>query len=294
MKLLLKLLLLSLIKLNLLSSTLELVGTFAYKMSLLAKDIYQIETFEQKYKNSTNKLNIFTINGVSFAVLDEQERTYLVFQGTNSKKDMLTDASIGHSEFKNNPSFKVHHGFYTTSLLIQEKITIYLSKDKKIITIGHSLGGAISLMLGALLSQEGYDISVYSFGAPPIGNKAFIESINTLEHFRYLHKLDIIPKLNQNNVGKFKKILDFTSNKLENSVVLKPTIDIIKKLPYEFVHHGKMIELTYKIDFSQREFSTKKEAFLRRTLLLPLEYHSIKTYVEGMEKLESSTVSSLM
>jgi hypothetical protein len=75
---------------------------------------------------------------------------------------------------------------------------IQLARRRKMVIItGHSLGGALSVLLSAALSRErsgGQHLACYTFGAPRCGSAGFAANWQgRFEHFRYVHSADPIP-----------------------------------------------------------------------------------------------------
>ncbi|WP_442969130.1 lipase family protein, partial [Pseudomonas sp. PGPR40] len=75
----------------------------------------------------------------------------------------------------------------------------YLDKfhtGQKIIICGHSLGGAIALLLAEALRRfpdEDYNILLYTYGAPRAGDSTFVEGATDLVHHRMVNHNDPVP-----------------------------------------------------------------------------------------------------
>ncbi|WP_346353358.1 lipase family protein [Azotosporobacter soli] len=104
---------------------------------------------------------------------------------------------------------KVHKGFhqYVQSMLA---LNDEAQKDKrslierlrsepnaKLLIVGHSLGGAAAMLLGARIVDMGFPVEklkIITFGAPPVGNAAFAKTENgKLQVVRYINRGDPIP-----------------------------------------------------------------------------------------------------
>jgi predicted lipase len=57
---------------------------------------------------------------------------------------------------------------------------------------GHSLGGALAQLAAVELAQQGYNISLMTFGSPRVGDGTFANIINSLvsQNFRVTHWRD--------------------------------------------------------------------------------------------------------
>ena len=62
-------------------------------------------------------------------------------------------------------------------------------------TTGHSLGAAIANLAAMDFVRAGYDVSLYNFGQPRVGNKAYAVYTGALlsEQYRHTHYKDIVP-----------------------------------------------------------------------------------------------------
>ena len=52
-------------------------------------------------------------------------------------------------------------------------------------------------------SNNTKDLSVYTFGKPRIGNQAFAESTNSINHYRITHAEDIVPHVPEEILGYY-------------------------------------------------------------------------------------------
>jgi hypothetical protein len=94
---------------------------------------------------------------------------------------------------------KAHQGFYEAFMALRPFIERYILRfrtDQKIIVCGHSLGGAISLLLSEWLHREiTSDVILYTFGSPRAGDKDFVESAKGLVHHRIVNQNDPVPSV---------------------------------------------------------------------------------------------------
>lgn len=63
--------------------------------------------------------------------------------------------------------YRGHAGFIRGSLKVVEEVTPLL-RNKPLVIAGHSLGGAVALVAGLLLSREGKDVEIVTFGCPHV------------------------------------------------------------------------------------------------------------------------------
>jgi len=138
---------------------------------------------KKSYKNnfdSSKNIVIDTDFGLqcNFLINDKTNKLYIVFRGSDEWKDWKSNIMINHINLKDN--VKVHKGFYLflqRNNIIKTMVNIIetIQKEKKynIIICGHSLGGALSQVLGYELLDTNYNIEMYIFGMLNIGNIEF-------------------------------------------------------------------------------------------------------------------------
>ena len=64
----------------------------------------------------------------------------------------------------------VHRGFLEAAQQVYVELAPLLDSGHKQVVTGHSLGGAVALLVGLYLYREGYDVQVYTFGQPKVTN----------------------------------------------------------------------------------------------------------------------------
>lgn len=126
---------------------------------------------------------------------------YIVFRGTSSLQDWKTDLKIRQDTLLYN-DVKVHRGFLEQYLSIHTDIMKHLTSvinyTNNIIITGHSLGGALATICAVYLKENPnlnkYNISVYTYGSPRVGNKKFKKLYNKhiKESYRIAGHSDLI------------------------------------------------------------------------------------------------------
>lgn len=121
----------------------------------------------------------------------ENDATFISFKGTSSFENWIEDLKIDLVPYKNG---LVHKGFLeiTQNLLNDTVNNIY--ECRNIILTGHSLGGAIALLMGIELNDMGYNVKTYTFGQPKIGDNNLNRMIG-FQNYRFVHDKDIVPHL---------------------------------------------------------------------------------------------------
>ena len=109
----------------------------------------------------------------------EEKSLIISFKGSTTGKDWVDNLNLGHGQ-DNRYLGKFHSGFLKRGNCISIKDIMCYAKHynaTKIITCGHSLGGAVSSVVHMNLLEEGSDqverrnIFNFTFGAPFFGNK---------------------------------------------------------------------------------------------------------------------------
>lgn len=96
---------------------------------------------------------------------------------------------------------KVHKGFFNQFNTIKDELISKLDTSDIYTTIftGFSLGGALATLSALLINQIERNINLITFGAPKIGNKAFVNMINTSTKIkrieRWIYNNDPVPRL---------------------------------------------------------------------------------------------------
>lgn len=121
----------------------------------------------------------------------------IIFPGTASLRDMLTDARVKKTEWH---AGNVHEGFHAAYDSVREKIEALLPADARLVIAGHSLGGALASLAAHDLGLESfYKVEqVITFGSPRVGNGLFARSYDdrlSSRTFRLVNDGDPVPHL---------------------------------------------------------------------------------------------------
>jgi predicted lipase len=152
----------------------------------------------------------------------------IAFRGTDSYQDWIYNLSRWKSSFlTEDDGIEVHTGFLNHMKDIYNDVTYEIQRVcansihllQTVHITGHSLGGAVSVLYGAKLSQEnpGLDIHVTTFGAPRVGNKKFkawVQQAPKLYMNRIHNSWDIVthlPYFGYVHVGKSLHIMTTVS-----------------------------------------------------------------------------------
>jgi len=172
-------------------------------------------TFIDKFFNNTD-------DGLGFIGYDSRLKAIVVvFRGTEPTdlKNWITDLQFFTLvPWKNYPLARVHSGFYGAYQALRTQVlsslfnTIQLHPGTPIYVTGHSLGAALSLLATLDIQQElnnSVPITLYNFGSPRVGNKAFAQLFNQTVvgqnvTYRVVHAADLVPHLPLENMGMWQ------------------------------------------------------------------------------------------
>ena len=89
-----------------------------------------------------------------------------------------------------------HGGFLAVKPFVERYLEAFYTAEHTIIVCGHSLGGAIALLLAEWLRRRwSDDVQLYTYGAPRAGDRAFVQAAQALTHHRIVNHDDPIPAL---------------------------------------------------------------------------------------------------
>ncbi|ADM11317.1 putative class 3 lipase [Encephalitozoon intestinalis ATCC 50506] len=140
----------------------------------------------------------------------ENERVVISFKGTTNSEETIQDINCEYAEFSNG---FVHNGFKRLSthfinnhINSVEKILGDIG-SKKLLLLGHSLGGAISILVKIMVEEmgllENVDVEAIVFSSPPVVSEEiasrFAKGITVI-----IYGNDIIPRMSYGSVLDLK------------------------------------------------------------------------------------------
>lgn len=135
--------------------------------------------------------------------LPSDESIYVAFRGSSSPENWVTNLDAVAVDYQEYPEWgcKVHRGFQDAAMAVRNEIVAEVIRlndcmpEYAIKVTGHSLGGALAHHTGLYLINEGFDVSMYNFGQPRVGDDVFATHANEIfpRVFRQVHYKDLVP-----------------------------------------------------------------------------------------------------
>ncbi len=174
----------------------------AKQSAMLASAVYSEEI---EIKNTLSQLNLPLLKS---AVLPGSEVSYFLTQlnpGQSNKIQMI--AVRGTANLQNvmvnldvnfvldkTLNIQVHQGFASAASAVYQDVKGQLDKQVPVQTTGHSLGGAVAVLLAMYLQKEGYNIQPFiTFGQPKVTNVSGTNAFPDLPLTRVVTPDDIVP-----------------------------------------------------------------------------------------------------
>lgn len=94
---------------------------------------------------------------------------------------------------------QAHRGFYDAFLatkgFVEKYLEAFYTGEQTLMVCGHSLGGAIALLMAEWLRRMPATpkVVLYTFGAPRAGDRAFVQGASSLAHHRLVNHNDPVP-----------------------------------------------------------------------------------------------------
>jgi triacylglycerol lipase len=163
-----------------------------------------------EFESKMNKGSVFSV------VWYSDNTIWVAFRGSSNLQEWINNFKIQQmsndtckstfgvvpSFMEDNSDIMIHAGFLTMYNELREGLLESIKghpkgEDVNICVTGYSLGGAIANIFALDLKTMGYDVDIYSFGSPRIGNKAFSDAVrrSKLEHYRIVNTEDTITQM---------------------------------------------------------------------------------------------------
>lgn len=106
---------------------------------------------------------------------------------------------------------------------------------------GHSLGAALAYLAAMDLLKAGYDVNLYNFGQPRVGNDAYALYANKMitEQYRHTHYKDIVPHVPGDAMG-FKHSIEEVYEDVDGKLTFCSTTDAEDKTCSDQFHSWQL------------------------------------------------------
>jgi triacylglycerol lipase len=168
---------------------------YAALSSAAYQDRQSIEKLlEQRGEILTEHGNIPSYHVSYFLATNMRNKTQLLsIRGTSNVVNALTDIALQQLKDQHT-GIPLHQGFALSARDIYAQIRPKLIKDFKLSTTGHSLGGAVAVVLAMYLDTDGYDVDqVFTFGQPKLTNITGALKFKHLKLIRVVTEKDYVP-----------------------------------------------------------------------------------------------------
>ncbi|KAF8333871.1 alpha/beta-hydrolase [Amanita rubescens] len=151
---------------------------------------------------------------------DDKKELVVALRGSVSVVDFLTDVEMVMVPFMvpmilpapPDSKIQVHSGFLMDWISIAAEVVeivkeqLHHHRQYKLVTVGHSLGGALATLAALTLKLKFPEnqVRTYSYGSPRVGNKEFAEFVNRhfgKHAFRVVHTDDGVPTIIPTSLG---------------------------------------------------------------------------------------------
>lgn len=161
----------------------------AYHTKSRVRELSQLKNHKLTYYS-----NIPEIHVSYFLATNDIDKTQIIsVRGTSNVENAIVDIALKLIQDKH-AGVRIHKGFSLAAQQIYEEIQPHLKKDYVINTTGHSMGGAVALILAMYLDVDNYDIGqVITFGQPKVTNIAGANKFQHLNIVRIVTQKDLVP-----------------------------------------------------------------------------------------------------
>jgi hypothetical protein len=170
-----------------------------YQHAIFANAAYQSEDNVRVLIEPSNySLTLYhTIAGTQISFLlatNELTRTQIIaVRGTTNIENAMIDISL-KLVLDQKTGMRLHDGFSFAAKQVYAELKPMLKPDYKINVTGHSLGGAVALILAMYLDADQFNVEqVTTFGQPKVTNIAGANKIQHINVIRVVAPLDLVP-----------------------------------------------------------------------------------------------------
>lgn len=117
----------------------------------------------------------------------------IVVRGTANLENAFVDIALKLLPDKKT-GVKLHQGFSKSASDVYQQVLPVLHKDYHVVVVGHSLGGAVAVILAMYLDQDKFNIEkIVTFGQPKVTNVMGARKYSDLNIIRVVNPKDVVP-----------------------------------------------------------------------------------------------------
>jgi len=131
---------------------------------------------------------------ISFVLVtdDAKKQQIVVIRGTANVENVIVDMDIKLVEDAQT-GVSIHKGFLDAGNSIYKEVKSQLNNKYEITTTGHSLGGAVAVVLAMKMKEDGFNVDAVTFGQPKVTNVGGANKFKSLNITRVVRPKDIVP-----------------------------------------------------------------------------------------------------
>jgi triacylglycerol lipase len=154
----------------------------------------------------------------------------LAFRGTSNLENVLVDLDV-QLQRDQSLGIQLHQGFSIAAKVAYENVLPHLDKSKPVQTTGHSLGGAIAVIVGMYLQRDGFQLEqVITFGQPKVTDVHGARAFKSLPLTRVVTPNDIVPLVPPLNPLQLQNLEIYWHNGVEVILVAEKQYAMIEGL----------------------------------------------------------------
>lgn len=153
---------------------------------------------------------------------------HLAFRGTSNLENVLVDLDV-NLQMNKGLGIQLHQGFSSAAKSVYDDVLPHLDKTKPVQTTGHSLGGAIAVIVGMYLQRDGFQLrNIITFGQPKVTNVHGAGVFETLPLTRVVTPTDIVPLVPPLSPLQLQNLDIYWHNGIEVILVAKKQYTLVK------------------------------------------------------------------
>jgi len=159
------------------------------------QDVEKIRRVSAEYGYQLTKHGIVPSADVQYFLLTHPATKVQLIsvRGTANLENALLDMDVEMLVDKRS-GIRLHRGFSSASQAIYNELKPLLNKQQSVYTVGHSLGGAVAVILAISLDVDGYKVGgVTTFGQPKVTDRSGADKFKHLPITRVVNEKDVVP-----------------------------------------------------------------------------------------------------